>query len=318
MPTDTNLNNLIINKLTRSQYNSITTPGTDELYFIIDDPVLSSVTGSSPIVATPTTASGLTTIAISLANGYGDTKNPYASKTKNYVLAAPSSANGVPTFRALVAADIPGITITANATDGYWDLTGTNGTNAVTYSLAPYSSRQSNACFYTGTTAPNGTTRLNYNGYLYATKLYSGETEVLTTTGNAASATYATNVRITDTTPTTGTAYYLTFTDGKGANTNFLLRANAFIKCWIDANGTGGRLVVGDNTHLGALQLKNGTGYQININPPSTLTANRTITLPGRNDCTLVSSDIERRIFVTSTNAVPSGAVAGDIVLVQS
>lgn len=71
-------------------------------------------------------------------------------------------------------------TITANATDGYWDLTGTNGTNAVTYALAPYSSRPSNAGFYTGTTAPNGTTRLNYNGYLYATKLYSGGTAVLT------------------------------------------------------------------------------------------------------------------------------------------
>jgi hypothetical protein len=71
-------------------------------------------------------------------------------------------------------------TITANATDGYWDLTGTNGTNAVTYALAPYSSRPSGAGFYTGTTAPNGTTRLNYNGYLYATKLYSGGSAVLT------------------------------------------------------------------------------------------------------------------------------------------
>ena len=77
-----------------------------------------------------------------------------------------------------VFTDTKSFTITASATDGYWDLTGTNGTNAVTYALAPYSSKQSGANFYTGTTNPDGTTRLNYNGYLYATKLYSGGTEV--------------------------------------------------------------------------------------------------------------------------------------------
>lgn len=44
---------------------------------------------------------------ISLADNYGDTKNPYASKTQNYVLAAPSNANGIPTFRALTTADMP-------------------------------------------------------------------------------------------------------------------------------------------------------------------------------------------------------------------
>lgn len=71
-------------------------------------------------------------------------------------------------------------TITANATDGLWDLTGTSGTNAVTYALAPYSSKKTSASFYTGTTNPTLTTRLNYDGYLYATKLYSGGSEVLT------------------------------------------------------------------------------------------------------------------------------------------
>ena len=47
------------------------------------------------------------TRTISLANNYGDTKNPYKSKTKNYVLAAPSTGDGVPGFRALVADDLP-------------------------------------------------------------------------------------------------------------------------------------------------------------------------------------------------------------------
>ena len=46
---------------------------------------------------------------ISLADAYGDTKNPYASKTANTVLAAPNGSAGVPSFRALVAADIPNL-----------------------------------------------------------------------------------------------------------------------------------------------------------------------------------------------------------------
>ena len=61
--------------------------------------------GGLSISGSPITSSG--TITVGLDTGYGDTKNPYGSKTKNYVLAAPSNANGVPTFRALVAADIP-------------------------------------------------------------------------------------------------------------------------------------------------------------------------------------------------------------------
>lgn len=45
---------------------------------------------------------------ISLADAYGDTKNPYGTKTANYVLAGPTSGSSrVPSFRQLVAADIP-------------------------------------------------------------------------------------------------------------------------------------------------------------------------------------------------------------------
>jgi hypothetical protein len=65
---------------------------------------VTSVTGTSPVVS-----SGGTTPAISLATAYGDTLNPYASKTANYVLAAPNGSAGVPTFRALVAADLPSL-----------------------------------------------------------------------------------------------------------------------------------------------------------------------------------------------------------------
>lgn len=69
------------------------------------------VQATSPVVSSVNTAQSSTlNTTISLADGYGDTKNPYASKTKNYVLAAPSDANGAPTFRALVADDIPTLT----------------------------------------------------------------------------------------------------------------------------------------------------------------------------------------------------------------
>ncbi len=65
---------------------------------------ITSVTGTSPVVS-----SGGATPAISLATAYGDTLNPYASKTANYILAAPNGSAGVPTFRALVAADLPSL-----------------------------------------------------------------------------------------------------------------------------------------------------------------------------------------------------------------
>ena len=54
-----------------------------------------------------TSFDGSSAVTIALATGYGDTQNPYASKTAKYVLAAPNSTDGAPTFRALVASDIP-------------------------------------------------------------------------------------------------------------------------------------------------------------------------------------------------------------------
>lgn len=79
---------------------------------------VTSVTGTAPI-----SSSGGTTPAISLASGYGDTQNPYASKTANFILAAPNGTAGVPTFRAIVAADIP--TLNQNTTGTASNVTGT-------------------------------------------------------------------------------------------------------------------------------------------------------------------------------------------------
>jgi len=70
---------------------------------------VSSVSGTAPVAS-----SGGKTPVISLDSGYGDIQNPYGSKTANFVLAAPNGSAGVPTFRAVVAADIP--TLNQNTT----------------------------------------------------------------------------------------------------------------------------------------------------------------------------------------------------------
>ena len=95
---------------------------------------VTSVTGTSPVSST-----GGATPAISLASGYGDTLNPYAAKTANYILAAPNGVSGAPTFRAIVAADIP--TLNQDTTGTAANVTGVvavanGGTGASTQSGA--------------------------------------------------------------------------------------------------------------------------------------------------------------------------------------
>jgi hypothetical protein len=107
---------------------------------------VTSVTGTSPVVS-----SGGTTPAISLASGYGDTQNPYAAKTANYVLAAPNGSSAVPTFRALVAADIPALPY---------------GTGTVT-SVSVVSANGFAGTVATATTTPAITMSTSISGLLY-------------------------------------------------------------------------------------------------------------------------------------------------------
>ncbi len=68
------------------------------------------VQATSPVLSSSSAAqTGLLNTTISLADNYGDSKNPYAAKTAHYVLAGPSTGSGsaAPAFRALVADDIP-------------------------------------------------------------------------------------------------------------------------------------------------------------------------------------------------------------------
>jgi hypothetical protein len=113
---------------------------------------VTSVTGTSPVAS-----SGGTTPAISLATAYGDTQNPYASKTANYVLAAPNGSAGTPTFRAIVAADIP--TLNQNTTGTAANITATSNSTLTTLSSLSLPGSQvsgnisGNAANVTGTVA---------------------------------------------------------------------------------------------------------------------------------------------------------------------
>jgi hypothetical protein len=71
---------------------------------------VSSIATNNGVTGGTITSTG----TIGLAANYGDTVNPYASKTANTFLAAPNGSNGVPSFRAIVAADIP--TLNQNTT----------------------------------------------------------------------------------------------------------------------------------------------------------------------------------------------------------
>lgn len=75
-----------------------------------DSGSVTSITAGTGLSGGTITSTG----TIALATAYGDTSNPYAAKTANYVLAAPNGSSGAPTFRALVAADIP--TLNQNTT----------------------------------------------------------------------------------------------------------------------------------------------------------------------------------------------------------
>ena len=125
---------------------------------------VTSVTGSAPV-----NSSGGSTPAISLASGYGDTQNPYASKTANYVLASPNGSSGVPTFRALVAADVP--TLNQNTT-GTAASIASGAANQLLY--------QSGASTTTFATAPTVSgTYLKWNGSAFAWDTPAGTGDVV-------------------------------------------------------------------------------------------------------------------------------------------
>lgn len=138
-----------------------------------------NTTGSAGSVANAlTTGTGLSgssfngsaAVSWTLGAAYGDSINPYASKTANFMLAAPNGSSGVPTFRAIVAADVP--TLNQNTTGSAGSVTSSltagtglsgssfNGSAATSWtlnaaygdSINPYASKSANLIL----AAPNG------------------------------------------------------------------------------------------------------------------------------------------------------------------
>ena len=133
-----NLNNLILNKMTRGQYNnSVKNP--NEFYFLVDD--FGFQVGDGLYLANGT---------LGFENAYGDIVNPYGIKTKNYVLAAPNGSNGVPSFRALAAADLPTVPVTKGGT-GLTTMTYKNAVpigNSTTVTSSMQAIRTASGAFY--------------------------------------------------------------------------------------------------------------------------------------------------------------------------
>jgi hypothetical protein len=223
---------------------------------------VTSVTGTSPVVS-----SGGSTPAISLAASYGDTQNPYASKTANYVLAAPNGSAGVPTFRAIVSADIP--TLNQNTTGSAGSVTNalTSGTgisfsSGTTYNgSAAITVNNSLPMVYPGVGIPNSTGTAWGTSYSttgsgtvvalatspsfttpilgtptsgnFSTGSFTWPTFNQNTTGNAATATSAT----TATNIAAGANLQIPYNTGSGA-TSFIA-APTLSSTYLQYNGTG-------------------------------------------------------------------------------
>lgn len=111
------------------------------------------------------TINGTTTDIVTASTLFSD--GLPTNTTKNYVLAAPSNAAGTPTFRALVAADLPNLYIgktQVQSTSANQAMTGITSIDALAYF------DMTNSRVGIGTSSPSY--KLHVNGYTSTTRLY--------------------------------------------------------------------------------------------------------------------------------------------------
>ena len=180
---------------------------------------VTSVTGTSPV-----SSSGGTTPAISLASGYGDTQNPYGSKTTNYVLAGPAGGpSAAPTFRALVSGDIPDLSGTYLVVGGN-ATTATTATNANNINISTTDGNTSDTTMYPvfvgANTTGNQLPHTDVSGFSYNASTNAISTGSISLTGALSAVTTITGISGTTLAisagGTSGTASSLT----GGANTS--------------------------------------------------------------------------------------------------
>ena len=178
---------------------------------------VTGVTGTSPVVS-----SGGTTPAISLASGYGDTLNPYASKTANYILAAPNGSSGAPTFRAIVAADIP--TLNQSTTGSAATLTTPRAINGVNFDGSAAITVTAAAGTLTGSTLNSGVTASSLTSVGTLANLTVTNTITGSVSGNAGTATTLATARTINGTSFDGSAN-ITVTAAAGTLTGATLNS---------------------------------------------------------------------------------------------
>ena len=241
---------------------------------------VTSVSGTSPVAS-----SGGATPAISLASGYGDTQNPYASKTANFVLAAPNGTAGVPTFRAVVAADIP--TLNQNTTGTAANVTGivavaNGGTGTATPSLVAGTNVTISGSFpnqtinasggggLTGFTAAESTAAPNAT--VYVDSLTASAASTNADVAFVAKGTGATLAQVPDSTTTGGNKRGTNATDWQKSRT----AANQV------ASGTSSTIAGGENNRAGNIvSFVGGGGSNSSINTGAAIAGGSSNTASG-------------------------------------
>ena len=207
-----------------------------------------------------TSFDGGSAVTIALASGYGDTQNPYASKTANNFLAAPNGSAGAPTFRAIVAADIP--TLNQNTTGSAATLTTARNINGVSFNGSADITVTAAAGTLTGSTLASGVTASSLTSVGTLTNLSVTNTITGSVSGNAGTATKLATARAINGVDFDGSAA-ITVTAAAGTLTGTTLNSSV-VSSSLTSVGTLTSLSSGAITTTGTLALNASGGITTN------------------------------------------------------